>query len=195
MIRINLLPIRQMKKRRRLKTELAGLLAALLLVLLVLVAVWLSLAGKITSLKAELVALEQKKQSYQPIIKQIDTLKKEKQLVEQKLDSIKKLQAGAQVTVRVLDEVASRTTTNRMWLNSLQQSAGRLQLQGIALDNETIAQYMQQLEASEYLEKTELTSSAQIDVAKQKLKSFSLTINVVVPTVDGLAKKQPSWVR
>lgn len=189
MIRINLLPIRQMKKRRHLKTELAGLLAALLLVVLVLVAVWLSLAGKITNLKAELVALEQKKQSYQPIIKQIDTLKKEKQLVEQKLNSIKKLQAGAQVTVRVLDEVASRTTTNRMWLNSLQQSAGRLQLQGIALDNETIAQYMQQLEASEYLEKTELTSSAQIDVAKQKLKSFSLTINVVVPTVDGLAKK------
>ena len=189
MIRINLLPIRQMKKRQRLKTELVGLLVALFLVLFVLVAVWLSLAGKITSLKTELVALEQKKQSYQSIIKQINILKQEKQVVEQKLDSIKKLQAGAQVTVRVLDEVASRTTTNRMWLNSLQQSDGRLQLQGIALDNETIAQYMQQLEASEYLEKTELTSSAQIDVAKQKLKSFSLTINVVVPAVDGLAKK------
>ena len=101
--------------------------------------------------------------------------------MEQKLDSIKKLQAGSQVTVRVLDEVASRTPTSRMWLTSLQQSAGRLQLQGIALDNETIAQYMQQLEASEYFEKTELTSSAQTDVAKQKLKSFALTINVIVP--------------
>ncbi|HEX9714815.1 MAG TPA: PilN domain-containing protein [Desulfurivibrionaceae bacterium] len=181
MIRINLLPIRQLKKRARLKTELLGFSAVFALVLLILAVGWFALAGKIASLREELVALDKKKQSYQPIIKQIDTLKKEKQLVEQKLDSIKKLQAGAQVTVRVLDEVASRTPTNRMWLNSLQQSSGRLQLQGIALDNETIAQYMQQLEASEYFEKTELTSSAQTDVAKQKLKSFSLIINVVAP--------------
>lgn len=181
MIRINLLPIRQMKKRHRLKTELLGFSSVFVLVLLVLAVGWFALTGKIGSLQDELVTLEQKKQSYQPILKQIDTLKKEKQMVEQKLDSIKKLQAGAQVTVRVLDEVASRTPTSRMWLSSLQQSSGRMQLQGIALDNETIAQYMQQLEASEYFEKTELTSSAQTDVAKQKLKSFSLTINVITP--------------
>ena len=181
MIRINLLPIRQMKKKQRLKTELLGFFAALVLVLLVLAVGWFALSGKIANLQNELVALENKKQSYQPILKQIDILKKEKELVEKKLDSIKKLQAGAQVTVRVLDEVASRTPTSRMWLSSLQQSAGRLQLQGIALDNETIAQYMQQLEASEFFEKTELTSSAQTDVAKQKLKSFSLTINVITP--------------
>ncbi len=181
MIRINLLPIRQLKKRQRLRKELMGFSAALALVLLILAVGWVALIGKVANLQDDLVALEQKKQSYQPILKQIETLKKEKQMVEQKLDSIKKLQAGAQVTVRVLDEVASRTPTSRMWLSSLQQSTGRLLLQGIALDNETIAQYMQQLEASEYFEKTELTSSAQTDVAKQKLKSFSLTINVITP--------------
>jgi type IV pilus assembly protein PilN len=181
MIRINLLPIRQLKKRQRLKTELLGFAAALVLVLFVLAIGWFALANNIANLNDDIAALEKKKQSYQPIIKEIDTLKKEKQLVEQKLDSIKTLQADAQVTVRVLDEVASRTPTSRMWLNSLQQSSGRLQLQGIALDNETIAQYMQQLEASEYFEKTELTSSAQTDVAKQKLKSFALTINVIAP--------------
>ncbi len=181
MIRINLLPIRQLKKRARLKTELLGFSAAFVLVLLILIVGWFALAGKITNLKDELVALEQKKQSYQPILKEIATLKQEKQLVEQKLDSIKKLQAGSQVTVRVLDEVASRTPTSRLWLTSLLQSAGSLQLQGIALDNETIALYMQHLEASEYFENTVLTNSSQTEVAKQKLKSFSLTLTVVVP--------------
>lgn len=181
MIRINLLPIRQLKKRARLKTELLGFSAVFVLVLLVLAGGWFALSGKIATLQTELVALEQKKQSYQPILTQIETLKKEKQLVEQKLDSIKKLQAGTKVTVRVLDEVASRTPTSRIWLTSLQQSAGRLQLQGIALDNETIALYMQHLEASEYFENTELTGSSQTEIAKQKLKSFSLTITVVVP--------------
>lgn len=182
MIRINLLPIRQLKKRQRLKNELIGFSAIFALVLLVIAVGWITMAGKITSLQETIVALEQKKQSYQPILKQIDTLKKEKQIVEQKLDSIKKLQAGARVTVRVLDEVASRTPTTRMWLNSLQHAGGRLQLQGVALDNETIAQYMQQLEASEYFAQTELTSSAQTEVAKQKLKSFALTINITEPS-------------
>jgi len=181
MIRINLLPIRQMKKRQRLKTELVGLVCALGAVLFFLGAGWLGLNFKIGSLKDTIAALESKKQSYQPILKEIEMLKKEKQVVEQKLDTINNLQAGSKVTVRVLDEVASRTPTNRMWLTSLQQTAGNLQLQGIALDNETIAQYMQQMEASEYFEKTELTSSAQTEVAKQKLKSFALTINVVAP--------------
>jgi type IV pilus assembly protein PilN len=182
MVRINLLPIRQLKKRQKLKNELSGFSAALGLVLLVLGVGWFVLTGKIANLQGELVALEQKKQSYKPILDQIATLKKEKLVVEQKLDSIKKLQIGSKVTVRVLDEVASRTPTTRMWLSSLQQSSGLLlQLQGTALDNETIAQYMQQLEASEYFEKTELTSSSQTDIAKQKLKSFSLTTTVVVP--------------
>ncbi|MFA7384432.1 MAG: PilN domain-containing protein [Desulfurivibrionaceae bacterium] len=183
MIRINLLPIRQMKKRARLKAELTGFFAVLFLVLLFLAVGWLALTGKIANLQDELVVLEQKKQSYQPILKQIAKLKKEKEVVERKLESIKTLQAGSQITVRVLDEVASRTPTSRLWLNSLQQSSGGLQLQGIALDNETIAQYMQQLEASEYFEKTELTSSAQTDVAKQKLKSFSLTLTVAAPKI------------
>lgn len=183
MIRINLLPIRQMKKRARMKAELTGFSAGLVLVLLFLAVGWLVLTGKIANLQDELVVLEQKKQSYQPILNQIAQLKKEKEVVEVKLESIKKLQAGSRITVRVLDEVASRTPTTRMWLTSLQQSAGRLQLLGIALDNETIAQYMQQLEASEYFEKTELTSSAQTDVAKQKLKSFSLTLTVAAPQI------------
>lgn len=181
MIRINLLPIRQLKKRQRLKSELWGFSIVFVLVLLVLAVGWVVLSGKIANLQDEIAMLENKKQSYQPILNQIETLKKEKQMVEQKLDTIKKLQEGAKVTVHVLDEVASRTPTSRMWLNSLQQSAGRLQLQGIALDNETIAQYMQQLEASKYFNNTELTNSAQTDVAKQKLKSFSLTINVITP--------------
>lgn len=181
MLRINLLPIRQLKKKQRLKTELLGFSTVFVVLLLILAAGWLGLAGKIGDLKSELAALEQKKQSYKPILNQIATLKREKELVEQKLESIKKLQAGSQVTVRVLDEVASRTPTSRLWLSSLTHSAGSLQLQGIALDNETIAQYMQQLEASEYFARTELTSSAQMDVVKQKLKSFSLTTNVIAP--------------
>lgn len=181
MIRINLLPIRQIRKRQRLKAEVFLFACALGLVFSLLGAGWLGLNLKAGKLEEGIAALEQKKQSYQAIIKEIETLKKEKQLVEKKLETIKQLKAGSQIAVRVLDEVASRTPTSRLWLTVLQHANGILQLNGVALDNETIAQYMQQLEASEYFEKTELTSSAQTGVAGQKLKSFAITANIVVP--------------
>ncbi|MGV1100462.1 PilN domain-containing protein [Thiovibrio sp. JS02] len=181
MIRINLLPVRQLKKRQRVKAELGVFTSSLLAILALLAVFGFSLAGTITTMKDEIASLENKKKSYEPKLKEIAKLQKDKQLLQAKLDAIKELQSNAQITVRVLDEVASRTPTNRMWLTSLQQSAGKLQLQGVALDNETIAQYMQQLEASQYFKNTDLTSSSQTVVAGQKLKSFSLTVNVIVP--------------
>ncbi len=181
MIRINLLPVKQLKKSQRIKKEIGIFFASLLGVLALLAIIAFSLASTVSTLKSDIAALEQKKKSYDSILKQIAQLQKDKQALEAKLEAIKTLQANSQVTVRLLDEVASRTPTNRLWLTSLQQSGSRLQLQGVALDNETIAQYMQQLEASEYFKSTDLSGSSQTVIAGKKLKSFTLTTTVIVP--------------
>jgi len=182
MIRINLLPVRQLKKRQRIKSEIFVFSAALCLVLAILGGAGLILGQKITNLKDELVTLEQKKKSYTPILNQITKLQKDKKTLENKLTAIKQLQAGSQLAVRVLDEVAKQTPTDRMWLTSLSQSGDKLNLSGIALDNETIAQYMNALDNSPYLAKTDLSISQQnTTIAAKKLKSFSLSINIVTP--------------
>jgi len=181
MIRINLLPIRQLRKTKRLKTELLAFSLAMAIILVFLGGFAITLISKAGSLKTEIAGLEQKKKSYDPILKQITKLQKDKELLEQKLATIDQLQAQSQLPVRLLDEIAARTPTARMWLTSMQQTSGKLQLQGVALDNETIAQYMLQLEASPYLSNTELSSTAQTDVAGKKLKSFSLSLNVIEP--------------
>lgn len=184
MIRINLLPIRQLKKRARLKQEFLLLISSLG-VLLVILAIWAVAMGRtVSGLHEAIAALNQKKASQQAILNEIEKIQKEKEGLEQKVATIKKLQGQALTTVRIVDEVASRTPATRMWLTSLQQAAGKLQLQGVALDSETIAQYMQQLEASEYFQNTELSGAvAQTVVAEQKLKSFALTMNIVIERV------------
>ncbi|MFZ5775989.1 MAG: PilN domain-containing protein [Thermodesulfobacteriota bacterium] len=184
MIRINLLPIRQLKKRARLKQEFLLFVASFCLLLIILTGWALALGGTVSDLKEAIAALNQRKASQQAILKEIEKMKKEKEILEQKLATIKKLQGQALTTVRIVDEVASRTPSTRMWLTSLQQAGGKLQLQGVALDSETIAQYMQQLEASEYFKDTELSGAvAQTVVADQKLKSFALTMNIVIEQV------------
>lgn len=180
MIRINLLPIRQIKKRQRIKNEVLGFTASLVLVLAVLGFIGLAMANKIDTLNKNIKQLEQRKASFNPMLKEIDKLKKDKLALENKLTAIKQLQAGSQITVRVLDELARSTPTERMWLTALRQGGSGLQLTGVALDNETIAQYMKQLEASPYFASTDLTNSSQTVVAGQKLKSFSLNVSIVV---------------
>lgn len=180
MIRINLLPIKQLKQRARLKQELL-LFVSSLGVLLVVLALWAVAMGRtVKGLQEEITALDQKKASYQAILTEIAKMKQERELLEKKLAAIKLLQSKSQTTVRVLDEVASRTPSTRMWLTSLQQTGPSLKLDGVALDSETIAQYMQQIEASEYFKNTELSGSvSQTVVAEQKLRSFSLTLSIV----------------
>lgn len=184
MIRINLLPVRQLKKRKRIKNEIFVFSASLVLVLAILGGAGLIMGQKITNLNNDLKTLQKKKNDYTPILNQITKLKKDKQTLENKLTAIKKLQSGSQLAVRVLDEVAKQTPTDRMWLTSMIQSGTSLKLKGIALDNETIAQYMNALDNSPYLTKTNLSISQQsTTIASKKLKSFSLSVNIVTPSV------------
>jgi len=181
MIRINLLPIRQIKKRKRLKSEVLGFGVSLVVLLVILAGLEFALGNQIKTLTGQIAALEQKKVSYQPILNEINKLQKDREALGKKLEVINGLQTESLLTVRMLDEVASRTMANRLWLTSLQQAGMRLQLQGVALDNETIAQYMRLLEASDYFANTDLANSSQTVIAGQKLTSFSLSLNITPP--------------
>jgi len=181
MIRINLLPIQEIKRKIQLRNQVLAFAASFVLVLVALAGVALLLAGSISDLKTEIKGLEQKRNSYRPILRQIQKLQKDKQILETKLKAIKQLKTGSQLTVRVLDEVANRTPTDRMWLNSLRISGNHLELAGVALDNATIAQYMKSLEDSPFFGVADLANASQTMVAGQKLKSFSLAVSITAP--------------
>lgn len=178
MIRINLLPVRQLKKRARLRNEVAAAGITFAALLVVLLGINFVLAQKVEALKQEIITLQAKKESYKPILKEMEQLQKEKQLLEAKTQAIEKLKENSQLTVRVLDEIANRTITSRMWITSLKETGSKLTISGVALDNATIAQYMDQLEDSPYFANAELANSSQTVIADQKLKSFGLTLDI-----------------
>ena len=181
MIRINLLPIKEIKRKLRLRNEVILFAASFLGVLVILASISLGMAQKASALTKEIKELEGKRNSFDRIVKQIDKLQKDKKLLETKLQAIDKLKSESQLTVHVLDEIANRTPTTRMWLTSLKVSGTSLQLNGVALDNATIAQYMKTLEASDYFGPSILAHASQTVVAGQKLKSFALTMEITPP--------------
>jgi type IV pilus assembly protein PilN len=181
MIHINLLPVRQIRKRLQVRNEVAIYMASMLVLLLFINLVALNKISSINNLKGENQVLSKKKASYQPILNEIAKLKKDKKEQETKLEVIKKLKTGSQVTVHVMDELSRLTPSNRLWLGSLRQFGLGLTITGVALDNATIAQYMNNIVTSEYFSGAELASSAQTVIAGAKLKSFSLSVGVVSP--------------
>ncbi len=141
----------------------------------------LILKNTINDLNTQVATLTKKKASFQPTLKLIEDLKKEKKVLEAKLNAIKLLKKNSQLTVRILDEIAKRTPSNRLWLNSLSQTQDKLRIAGVALDNATIAQYMKELTNSELFTAAELANSSQTAVAGRKLKSFSLSLTIKKP--------------
>lgn len=184
MIKINLLPIKEIQKRLRRRREVFFLASTLAALLLVLAAIALTLFARINGLNGEISELEKEKVSYQAIQRQITTLQKQREELEIKITAIKQLRASSQLPVRVMDEVSERTPSQRLWLNSMRVSGSTLTIAGVGLDNPTIAQYMQALERSPYFNGVDLASTAQTEVGGQKLKSFSLTIRISPPPED-----------
>ena len=181
MLKINLLPVRQLKKRAKAKKQLFGMFFLFLLVLVALGITGALQAQKISDNEADIAALQKEKDSYTPTLKKIEKLKQDKEELVRKTEIIKKLKTDSSLTVRTLDEVANRVDNQRMWLDSLHQQDASLRLSGVALDNQTIAQFMDNLKESPIVQDVTLTNSSLKVVSGRNLKSFELNCVVAQP--------------
>jgi type IV pilus assembly protein PilN len=181
MLKINLLPVRQLKKRAKARKQLLGMLFLFILVLAVVGVAGALQAQKIANGEAEITALQKEKDSYTPTLRKIDKLKKDREEIVRKTEIIQKLKTDSSLTVRTLDEVASRIDNQRMWLESLHQQNSSLRLSGVALDNQTIAQFMDNLKDCPFVQDVTLASSSLKVVSGRNLKSFELNCAVAQP--------------
>lgn len=183
MLKINLLPIRQLKKRAKAKQQLFGMVLLFVFVLALLGVVGVIQAQKIRNLNNDIAQLNTEKASYAPTLKKIVDLKNAKEELTRKTDIINKLKSDSSLTVRVLDEVANRVDNQRMWLEYLHQDHAALRLSGTALDDQTVAQFMDNLKESPFVQEVALSSSSQKPVSGRNLKSFELNCTVAQPVV------------
>jgi len=181
MLKINLLPVRQLKKRANAKQQLLGMLLLFVLVITVIGVTGVLQVNKISNLGVDITALQKEKDSYTPTLQKIAKLKKDREEYFRKTEIIQKLKSDSSLTVRTLDEVASRVDNQRMWLDSLNQQTSSLRLSGVALDNQTIAQFMDHLKESPFVQNVTLASSSLKVVSGRNLKSFQLSCAVAQP--------------
>lgn len=181
MLRINLLPIRQLKKRANARNQLIALAALFVGILVVLGLVAMHQAATISAKEEAINAIKREEAKHAPVIRELNKLKQQKKELENKISVINKLKNESALTVHILDEVANLVDNDRMWLLSLNQQGGSLTITGIALDNQTIAQFMEALKTSPYVVSVNLSNSSLTQVSGRNLKSFALTCSISAP--------------
>jgi type IV pilus assembly protein PilN len=191
MLKINLLPIRQLKRRAKAQSQLMGMAALFVLTLLVIFLVGYLQYQKVNGLEKDISSLNVKKQSYTPTLNKIAQLKKDREELNKKTEIIKQLKVDSSLTVHVIDEIAAKLDNQRMWLESLQQQGGSLSLSGVALDNQTIAQFMDNLKTSPFVKDVSLTNSSLKVVSGRNLKGFELrcAVGFAPPPTQDTSKK------
>ena len=188
MLKINLLPVRQLKKRAKARNQILSIILGLICFVALIGLVAYYQTQQVTTLKTAIADIEKEKKEYQPILDKIKTIEATKKELERKTAIIDKLKSDSSLTVRVIDEIAKTVDSERMWLLSFSQRGGSLTLGGVSLDNQTIAQFMDNLKLSPFINSVDLTDSSLKQFAGRDLKSFSLQCSVSHPPIPDKTK-------
>jgi type IV pilus assembly protein PilN len=173
MIRINLLPVREARRKAGARQQVAILSAAVLATVGGLSAFHVSLVSKVASVEERLGEIDEQIKRYEPQIKQVDQYKKKKEQIQAKLDVIEGLEKSRSGPVHMLDELAT-LAPERLWLTRLSSDKTELRLDGVSLDNEIVASFLTALSQSPYFGKVELDTTVLQQMGNLKVNSFKI---------------------
>lgn len=179
MITINLLPVREAKKKETERKQALVLGAVLAGTFLLIAVVHITVTSRVAGVRGRIASTQTEIDKLQKVIGDVENFKKDKAEIERKLGVIRRLEANRGGPVHLLDELASRLP-EKIWLTALHQQAGVLTLEGLSIDNETIATYMTRLAQSPYLTNIELERSELQEGNAVKLNQFTIRCGVIV---------------
>ncbi|MBP1697784.1 MAG: pilN [Deltaproteobacteria bacterium] len=169
MIRINLLPFRAARKKENIRRQL--MIYGLSVVCLLSLMGWsfIHLTTTLSDLKIEEENKQKELKTYEATIRKIADLEKKIKEIRAKLEVIRELERNKTGPVHLLDEIAMAVPKEKLWLSSMKETKGSLTLTGTAMDNETVALFMTNLEKSDYISDVDLQSAKLREIKEYKL--------------------------
>jgi type IV pilus assembly protein PilN len=191
MIKINLLPVREERRKAGLRQLGLSMVVALIGAVALAASIQWKLQGDLASAQAQVAQTKREIDRFGPQLKQVEQYKKTKEEIERKLSVIEQLDDSRSGPVHVLDELARRTP-DRLWLTDLSAKNHELDIQGLSLDNELVALFLTDLNASPYFKDVELLGTQAKDVNGFKLNQFKLKAQITSPAAEKHAQDKAS---
>ena len=177
MIRINLLPFRAARKKENVRRQISIFFLSLILVLIISGIFHWMLGQKINGLSKRIEDTKAQVAKYNKINNEIEDIKKKLAILNQKIEVIKSLDLNRKEPVQLLEAISDMIVQNRMWLTEFTTNDESVNISGIAVDNQTIADYMSRIETSKEYESVKLSSIKKADIkdSNMSLKTFGLS--------------------
>jgi type IV pilus assembly protein PilN len=178
MIRVNLLPFKELQAEVSRRREIVIGSVVLGAVALLLAAAYFYQTYTLSRLEKEHAELRSEIETLNIKVKEVGDLQNRIKEFKGKHKIIEELNKKKSGPVLVMESLSSATPTS-LWLTELRESGGGVTMNGLAIDNQTIADFMKSLAASKYFTDVELVESTQGAGPNASLKRFSIKTGVV----------------
>ena len=197
MIQINLLPYRAARKKENIRKQISIFFFSFLLIIVILLFYNMSLQKRIDVLNTKITNNKTMLAKFEKQAKEVDRIKNEFNKLEKKTEIIKNLETKRKAAAYLLDNmtkmVAERTSISesdslsdkdnkpvkRLWFTNFRAKGNNIGINGIAMDNKTVADFMTRLEVSKLYENVNLKTLKQQKISNLNLKSFEITCNKI----------------
>jgi type IV pilus assembly protein PilN len=179
-IRVNLLPHREEKRKRRQQqfAVLAGISAVIGLI--VVGAVWLFLDTQVTQQQANVAYMKSEIDKLDKQIEEIRKIREETAALLAKKLVVEGLQSNRSEPVQLLDQLL-RQLPEGVYLKAVKQVGPKVNVLGYAQSNARVSTLMRNLGASPYLENPELVeikATPAPDKSGNRINEFSMNISI-----------------
>jgi type IV pilus assembly protein PilN len=164
MLQINLLPVREVRKRFETRQIVLQQVLVLILTAAAIGAFHTRLSSRIERTQGRIHQMDKDIAQFKPQIEQVEGFKKKKKELEKKIEVIETLDRQRRGPVRILAELSDRIP-DRVWLTSLETNGSQVKLAGESLDNELVAIFVRNLGESKYFGDVDLDGTK---LSKQK---------------------------
>ena len=189
MIQINLLPVREAKRKADVKQNALELVFALIVVGATIYYVHTDLTTQIDTAQNRITQMQNDIEKFKPQLDQVAAFRAKKAELQKKIDVIAGLDRARKGPVRVMDELATHTP-ERLWLDSVSTKGTTLELTGQSLDNELVAVFLGSLGDSPYFDNVDLNST-ELGDGPDGLKVVKFKIQATMVTPQTAAEPAP----
>ena len=181
MLEINLLPVREARRKADIRQILMQLVLMVSLALAVVGVVHSRISDELSSAKSRVGQMNRDIDQFKPQLEQVARFRDQKKKLEKKIGVIDKLDRARSGPVRMLSELAVRMP-ERLWLTSLKTSGSTITMKGQSLDNEIVALFLRDLGKSPYFKQVDLDST-ELGAHKRGMKvvTFNIRATLISP--------------
>ncbi|MBN1930331.1 MAG: PilN domain-containing protein [Desulfobacterales bacterium] len=188
MIRINLLPFRAARKKENVRRQVSIFILSIIFIAFALGYYSMNLNSKIHKLDKKLEDIKKEVAKYKKISEEITNIKAKLATLNKKTDVIKNLELNRKEPIHLLDTMTNVLIPNRIWFTHFQTKEKDTDIEGIALDNKTVADFMTRLENSGLFANVNLRTLKQKKIQNYNLNSFR--INCKKRSLEKVAKNK-----